>query len=1134
MSDLFYGRYQVIDQLGSGGMGIVFHGHDPLLERSVAIKTLHPARLTQPAIDRFLREARTAAKLDSPHVVRIHTIEQQDENYLGKPITVHYIVMEFVAGRTLSEFLNGAPPDEAELHKRLKLFMQVLEGIRYAHSRGVVHRDLKPDNVMVTPEGVVKVMDFGLAFFEDSHSLTDAGQTMGTPAYLSPEQATGSPADHRTDIYSLGVILFELLTGELPIMASHPAEMIRKVIDSPPKSPREFVPDVAPALEMMVSRCLRKAPEQRYDSVEEMIAELELFLKGGAPPQASPPAAPAPKAPEPTQVPWSPPKGASFADGAPPLSRPLDFRSLEPSGPAPVEAENPLNYMPPLIKFGQAPAVASDSWLMEAKENKGPLYEKAERPKPVEIPPIAPGAAVCPRCGAENLRNQASCDTCGMELQQSSYFRIDQEAKAHLAAGLKAMAQGRWQQAVYDLQQALSRNDALGEAHLHLGKAMVELADFEAAQTSLHRALDLLPPDDPQTHLALADLYQRQGRFEEVLACLQEVLRRTPQDTDSRCRLAFLLQEQGRVAEAVDQYRKVLRADTRNLQANRQYGLLLAGGERPEEAIPYLEMACEGDPEDAHTASLLARLYQRGRRLDKAQQVLRQAITHNQENSGLYADLGALYQSQGHEDQALQILGRALDLDKGNRDARVRLASVYERRGNVGQALSELERALEFHPEDLQIHRRLGELYLHSQDLDRALAHFEEVVRLDPASAAMHHRLGKLYLKKNYTDRSIEEYQRAVDLHKVDPEYREDLAMAYYCAKKYDMAAEELRKAHMLDGQNPDYPKAMGMLKFELGDMESAVACLKLALSKRPGDSQAHGMLGQALARQGLSNMAISSYQKALDLDPNLHLMHLYLARAYAQAGRHHDAVASFRKLGSKLGVLEDTRLMSEAYVEMGMSYLASHQPARAAEVFQAALQRDPRDARAAHGLGRVALVRNDLPRAREHVLRALKGEPRNADFLATLADIAGAENRFGEAVEIFRQAINYAPRRPELYERLGRWQRKADQPEEAVETFRRAAGIFPERASFFYWMEGRVHSRLGSHGQAAHIFRRALEHDPGDWNIYRDLAMSCEALGNIPDAVKTLRQAIDRAPESALPKLKDYLTRLERQLAAY
>ncbi len=1130
MSDLYYGRYQVIDQLGSGGMGIVFHGLDPLLERPVAIKTLHPARLTQPAIDRFLREARTAAKLDSPHIVRIHTIEQQPETYLGKPITVHFIVMEFVAGRTLGEFLQGAPANQAELEKRLRLFLQVLEGIKYAHSRGVVHRDLKPDNVMVTPEGVVKVMDFGLAFFEDSHSLTDAGQTMGTPAYLSPEQAMGSPADHRTDIYSLGVILFELLTGELPIMASHPAEMIRKVIDAPPRNPREVVPTLAPALELMVSRCLRKQPEARYATVDEMIAELELFLKGES---DRPPVKPAPVS-EPTIAPWSPPPGATFADGAPPVSRAIDFRSLEPQPPV-AEQESPLAFMPPstFVKFGQSPAVASDSWLLEAKENQGPLYQKLEQPRPVDIPAAPVAAVICSRCGAENQSGAELCQTCGMELQQKSYFKIDQEAKTHLAAGLKALEAGRFQQAVFDLQQALSRNPELGEAHLNLGRAFTELSEYDSAHTALQRSIEIMV-DSTEPYLALADLFQRQELFGEVIACLQEVLRRTPADADSRCRLAFLLQGQGRVAEAVDQYRRVLRTDSRNLQANRQYGLMLAGGERPEEAIPYLEMACEADPEDAHTASLLARLYQKARKADRAQQILRSAIAHNQDNASLYADLGALYQAQGREDLAINELSRALELDQGNRDARVCLAAVYERHGNLPRALRELEKALDFHPQDLQIHRRLGELYLQTQDLDRALAHFEEVVRLDPASAAMHNRLGRLYLKKNYTDRSIEEYQRAVELHKVDPEYREDLAMAYYCAKKFDLAAEELRKAALLDGQNPDYPKAMGMLKFELGDNETAVACLKMALAKKPGDPQAHGMLGQAFARQGLSNMAISSYQKALDLDPNLHLMHLYLARAYAQAGRHQDAVNSFRKLGSKLGMLEDTRLMSEAYVEMGMSYLASHQPARAAEVFSAALQKDPRDARALHGLGRVHLARHQLPRARELVLKALSSEPRNADFLATLADLAGEEGRFGEASEILRQAISHAPTRPDLYERLGRAQRKADQPDEAIETFRRAAGIFPERAASFYWMEGRVHARVGNLGQAAHIFRRALEHDPSNWTIYRDLGTTCHKLGNIPDAVKTLRQAIERAPDRELPDLKSYLARLERELAAY
>ncbi|MEW6280756.1 MAG: tetratricopeptide repeat protein, partial [Candidatus Eremiobacterota bacterium] len=842
-----YGRYEVIERLGQGGMGIVYRGEDPMLDRPVAIKTLLPERLTEQAVDRFRREARSAAKLRSPHIVTIFDIGNQEEIYKGKPANIWYIVMEYVQGQTLTEFLQGPPGDPLELDRRLRFFVQVLEAMRDAHAAGVVHRDLKPDNVMVTSEGVVKVMDFGLAFVDGSHSLTNDGQMMGTPAYLSPEQAQGAITDHRTDIYSLGVILFETLTGRLPFDATHYMEMLRKVLEEPPRSPREFLPDVPPALERMALRCLRKSPDDRYQSVDEILAELELFLK-----QA--PRPPAPPRPDTSEAPRALPPQMPFdfrsLESMEPQQKPEPPPSLQSVPPPPVPQVSPgertladtppmsnNSYLLPFMRMQGSPLVASDQWMLDAHKPR-PLEEAKPPRPPIELGPISPEpeaegpvGLICSRCGSENEPSRQYCTECG-DLLAPSHFVINREADAYLASGLEAFQMGRWQQATFDLQQALDRRPDMGEAHLYLGRALLELQELEKAELSLGRAVDLLNTAEP--FLALADLYQRTDRFDDLIASLSEALRRS-QDSDTRCRLAFLLQERGRFEEAIHHYKKVLKADPRHFNANRQFGLLLAAGDRPETAIQYLEEACAQDPHDAHICSLLARLYLRVRRVDRAQQALKTAIQHNQDNSALRAELGALYQAQNKEDLAFQELGRALDLDRGNREARVRLASIFERHGRVGEAVNELEEALKFHPQDLQIHRRLGELYLAGKDLNQAMRHFEEVVKLDPASAEMHSRLGRIYLKKNYTEQSIQEYRKAVDLHPVDPDYREDLGMAYYCSGQYDLAFEELRKASTLDGRNPDYPKALGMLKYELGDFEESVRHLKVALEKKPG-----------------------------------------------------------------------------------------------------------------------------------------------------------------------------------------------------------------------------------------------------------------------------------------------------------
>jgi serine/threonine protein kinase len=281
MSGIKIGRYEVTSELGRGGMGIVYKAVDPMLERELAIKILPPKKLSKDLIERFLREARAVAKLDSPYIVKIFDIGEQPDG----DNRIYYIVMEFVRGKTLGEhFSEGPPGNFDELWDRLEIFDQVLEAIDYAHEQGVIHRDLKPDNLMVTPNERVKIMDFGLAFFAGSHSLTRADQIMGTVAYFSPEQAKAAKdIDHRADIYSLGVILFELLTGELPFQAEHPLDMMQKLLTEPPRRPRSLNPIVTAELEEICLKCLEKQPAVRYHKVADLRRDLQAVK---APPQA--------------------------------------------------------------------------------------------------------------------------------------------------------------------------------------------------------------------------------------------------------------------------------------------------------------------------------------------------------------------------------------------------------------------------------------------------------------------------------------------------------------------------------------------------------------------------------------------------------------------------------------------------------------------------------------------------------------------------------------------------------------------------------------------------------------------------------------------------------------------------------
>lgn len=254
------GNYKIIDKIGEGGMGAVFKGVDLMLEREVAIKMLRPELARQPHIvERFRTEAVTLAKLNHPNVATLHSFFRQGEDF--------FMVMEFVRGQTLDEVIKtqGAMP----CGQALEMFCMALEGIDHAHKMGIIHRDIKPANMMLTEIGSIKVMDFGIARVLGADRLTRAGHLIGTVEYMSPEQVRGEETDARSDIYSLGILLYEMLTGRVPFNSQSEYELMRCQIEDLPTPPRTFAPQIPVAVEQGIMRSLAKLREARYQSASE-------------------------------------------------------------------------------------------------------------------------------------------------------------------------------------------------------------------------------------------------------------------------------------------------------------------------------------------------------------------------------------------------------------------------------------------------------------------------------------------------------------------------------------------------------------------------------------------------------------------------------------------------------------------------------------------------------------------------------------------------------------------------------------------------------------------------------------------------------------------------------------------------
>jgi len=261
------GKYKILGEVGRGGMGIVYKAEDLKLRRTVALKFIPPelSRYRE-AKERFIREAQAAAALDHPNICTVHEVEDFEDRA--------FIAMAYIEGQSLREKVAKNP---LSVDDALDIAIQVAKGLEEAHNKGIIHRDIKSANIMVTEKGQAKIMDFGLAKVIGESLITKEAKTMGTVAYMSPEQARGEAVDHRTDIWSLGVVLYEMLAGQLPFKGERETSIMYSIIHEEPKLLKAIKPDVPSELERIIHRALEKKPESRYSSAGEMLKELKKY-----------------------------------------------------------------------------------------------------------------------------------------------------------------------------------------------------------------------------------------------------------------------------------------------------------------------------------------------------------------------------------------------------------------------------------------------------------------------------------------------------------------------------------------------------------------------------------------------------------------------------------------------------------------------------------------------------------------------------------------------------------------------------------------------------------------------------------------------------------------------------------------
>jgi len=263
-------RYEIVKELGRGGQAAVYAARDTELGRPVALKVLLPGSRSAEAAERLAREAKAAAKLEHPGIVSVYDVGE----FRGR----QYLAMELVEGRTLSE---AVPPDGMDPPEAARILAAVADAVHCAHEQGIVHRDVKPSNILLGPDGTPKLTDFGFALDEEAQArLTHTGELTGTPSYMSPEQAQGADLDARSDVYSLGAVFYEMLTGRPPFTAETALALLDKIVNEPPERPSRLNSDVPVEAETICLKCLAKEPRRRYASAAELALDANRFLAG--------------------------------------------------------------------------------------------------------------------------------------------------------------------------------------------------------------------------------------------------------------------------------------------------------------------------------------------------------------------------------------------------------------------------------------------------------------------------------------------------------------------------------------------------------------------------------------------------------------------------------------------------------------------------------------------------------------------------------------------------------------------------------------------------------------------------------------------------------------------------------------